>query len=299
MNETQQLQLDFRTGFPTAIQGQETSEALRSACCAINAQRTRGIQEAAKHTPSSESIPPDVWTATFAEQANQWDVPLVDLDRLGISHDDDGFLLSSELLPLPSGAEAHPYLDVENGIVYKLFDLKPNGSVGKKLVYSSQIEVGFEIETRDAVWLDTLEKLSVLNAAGAHITEIVGLATTGDYIIAKQPLAQPLHDFLTDRETAEEYLKSVVPIGEGLRQRIIVSYVNDQAWLIGDLHERNVMTDANGNPTIIDALIGAITPLALKQLPWLRLACDQAKIYRETGIKPSNNPFESINDDDL
>lgn len=299
MNAPQQLQLDLRTGFPTAIQGAECSEAIRSACCSINARRTRGIQEAAKLTPSSESVSPDVWTASFTEQANQWDVPLVDLERLGISHDEDGFLHSSELVPLPSGAEAHPYLDQQNQVVYKLFDLKPNGSVGKKLVYSNHLDVGFEIETRDAVWLDTLEKISVLNAAGAHLTEIVGLAATGDYIIAKQPLAQPFEEFLTDREIAEGRLKSIVPIGEGLRQRIIVTYVDEAAWLVGDLHERNIMRDANNEPTIIDALIGAITPLAIKQLPWLKLACDQAREYRLTNIKPSNNLFESIDDSEL
>lgn len=130
MNEP--LQRDFRTGFPTAILGSETSETVRSACRAINAQRTRGIQEAAKQAPSSESLPPHVWTASFTEQANQWDVSLVHLERLGISHDNDDFLLSDELIALPSGAEAHPHLDAKNGIVYKLFDLKPNGSVGKK-----------------------------------------------------------------------------------------------------------------------------------------------------------------------
>ena len=29
-------------------------------------------------------------------------------------------------------------------------------------------------------------------------------------------------------------------------------------WLVGDLHERNIMRDANGTPTIINALVGAI-----------------------------------------
>ena len=37
------------------------------------------------------------------------------------------------LTALPSGAEAIPYFDKEWGVVYKLFDLRVNGSLGKKI----------------------------------------------------------------------------------------------------------------------------------------------------------------------
>lgn len=255
--------------------------------------------EAAKHTPSSESLQTDVWADSFAQQAHQWEVPLVDLRRLGLHHDQDGFISSKELIALTSGAEAQPYLDREAQVVYKLFDLKINGSLGKKIVLTRDPEIGFEVETQDAIWTDTLEKLSVLNDAGGLITEIVGLASTGDYLIAKQPLAYPHENYLDDLFVAQEAIKAVKPIGGGLRQPIIISYVNDQPWLIGDLHERNIMRDSLNRPTIIDALIGSVYPSALKQLPWLRQGCEDAWIYRETGVCPVHDPFDGIDDSQL
>lgn len=256
--------------------------------------------EAAKPTPSSESVSVDVWAEQFIGQAEQWEVPLLDLRRLGIHHDEDGFISSEDLVALPSGAEAHPYRDEENGVVYKLFYMNLDGSIGKKLAISNYDGVGFEVEIRDAVWSDILDKIMVLNAAGGHITEIVGLASTGDYIVAKQPLAYPFEDFVCDREEAEAELRGIKPRGgEGLREHIVVTHVEGDEWMVGDLHERNIMRNSNGNPTIIDALIGRVTPNARKQLPWLSDACADARIYREHGEFPDRDILSGVDDNEL
>ncbi len=57
-------------------------------------------------------------------------------------------------------------------------------------------------------------------------------------------------------------------------------------WLIGDLHERNIMRDRNGAPTIIDALVSEITLTARRELGWLAIACEEALRFRETGARP-------------
>jgi len=93
-------------------------------------------------------------------------------------------------------------------------------------------------------------------------------------------------------------MRGIVPIGGGLRQRVIVSHVDERPWVIGDLHDRNIMKDSAGEPTIIDALLGKITPLAQKKLPWLRAACERAKIFRDTSRIPSDH-FGEVDDDDL
>ena len=209
---------------------------------------------------------------------------MIDLAGLGFRHE-DGFLISGALKPLPSGAEASPFLDTDNGVVYKLFDLRPGGTMGKKLSLQSRFQ-GFEIESADARWSDMLDKFIVLNRGGGHPTELAGISSDGCYLIAKQPLARPFLDFRSDLHQAEVAMCGIVPVGGGLRQHLFVTSIDADGWLVGDLHERNVMRDANDNPTIIDALVGEVTAKAMRELPWLARACEEARKFRESGTKP-------------
>ena len=52
------------------------------------------------------------------------------------------------------------------------------------------------------------------------------------------------------------------------------------------------MRNREDEPTIIDALIGPVTPLALKELPWLRHAVEDAKAWRLTGSLPMRRGIE-------
>lgn len=100
----------------------------------------------------------------------------------------------ADLIPLPSGAEASPYHDPQSNSVYKLFDLRPNGSLGKKISLELNDQQEFEVVLKDAVLRDTSEKIRILNDIGGHPTEIVGLSDNGDYLIAKQPLARRMRE---------------------------------------------------------------------------------------------------------
>jgi hypothetical protein len=51
--------------------------------------------------------------------------------------------------------------------------------------------------------------------------------------------------------------------------------------LVSDLHERNIMRDRDGNPTIIDALIGPISHGSRQRLAWLRDAVEDAQDRRK------------------
>ncbi len=150
---------------------------------------------------------------------------MVPLDALGITVDDEDNLVSRFLRPLIPGAEAKPFADDAHGVVYKLFDLRDSGGLGKKIV----VEFGSNFETDlriiDATLFETFEKLAALHEAGAHPTEIVGLAETGDYLIVKQPLAQPHGPSLEeDREAACEAMQAL-PVN-GLRGNVRVFWVN-------------------------------------------------------------------------
>jgi hypothetical protein len=75
--------------------------------------------------------------------------------------------------------------------------------------------------------------------------------------------------------------------------------LRDQAWLVGDLHERNIMRDVEGSPTIIDALIGAVSPAAVKELRWLAEAVEDARVLR-LGLPPvQRKRFDDVKDDEL
>ncbi|MFD2255744.1 hypothetical protein ACFSSA_03565 [Luteolibacter algae] len=294
------LSFDFRTGRPTAISGHKTGEAQRATCSAINAARTSGILEAAQSYAPGEQVPVDVWTNSFERALNDWETPLIELSNLGLNYDNEGFLNSSYLTPLKSGAEAEPYWDEEYGVVYKLFNLRNTGALGKKLVLDRMTEdEEFQIDFRDADLRHTLTKLSVLNDAGALATEIVGLADSGDYLVAKQPLATPFKDFKDDLRTAISAIRAIVPSRGGFRQNVAIISLNGRPWVVGDLHDRNIMRDSFGRPCIIDALIGAITPAAMSQMSWLREAVADAAIFRKTGKKPSYDLFDEIDDSEL
>lgn len=296
MSDEFQFQIDFRTGKPTAILGPEVTSGIRAACHALNRERKSGIEAAIGGAPPRRTIPNDVWIDRFAGSFAEREVPLIDLEVLGFRHE-DGFLTSSILEPLLPGAEASPFLDQEADVVYKLFDLRPGGAMGKKLLCSPQSS-GLEVESVDARWSDMLDKFIVLNHGGGHPTELAGISSDGCYLIAKQPRAYPAGDFRSDLAHAERAMRGIVPVGGGLRQHLFVTLVDGVAWLVGDLHVRNIMRNGNGEPTIIDALVGEVTPAARRGLPWLNAACEEARAFRETGERPPRW-FEGVADEEL
>lgn len=255
--------------------------------------------EISRFTPQRESTSIDVWTAALIEKAQLWDVPIVPMQLLGLERDEDGFFESEELQPLPSGAEACPYIDHKAREVYKLFDLRANGGMGKKIVMQRDEEGQLVDEIKDAVLQDTLRKLSAINDGGGHPTEIIGLVDSFDHLLIKQPLAEPYHNFESDRRQAMDAMRCVTPMGGHFRNPLSVFYTQDDPWLIGDLHKGNIMRNALGEPTIIDALVGYIPPYVQTENPWLRMAAQDSLTYRQTGQAPLKQLLEEVDDDEL
>lgn len=290
---------DPRTGVPTAIIGPEVSSAQRAACTAFNRQRTRGILQVREAAQRREQIPAHVWSQSFTGRLNDWEVPIVSLQDLGIQVDDGSFE-SNSLVKLKAGAEASPFLDQENGVVYKLFDLRANGSLGKKLeLQRLPDELRYDLFNDDADVIHTVQKLSALHEAGGLPTEIVGYADTGDVLIVKQPQARAYHHFEDDLRAAADSHHAIFPGRANFGRSCGIFYALGDPWLVADLHKGNIMRDSASNPVIIDALIGEIPPSLRKQLPWLEETCNDAQEYRETGIKPTRDLFDGVSDDEL
>ncbi|MDQ8192214.1 hypothetical protein [Roseibacillus persicicus] len=290
---------DPRTGLPTAINGAEISPAQRAACSSFNRQRARGIIQVREAAQRREQIPADVWRQSFTGRLNDWEVPIVSLEDLGIRVEDGSFE-SDSMFKLRAGAEASPFLDEENGVVYKLFDLRANGSLGKKLkLQRLPDELRYNLVNDDADVIHTVQKLSALHEAGGLPTEIVGYADSGDILIVKQPQAQAHHHFRDDLRTASDSLHAIFPGRANFGRSCGIFFALGDPWLVADLHEGNIMRDSESNPVVIDALIGEIPPNLRKQLPWLEEACNDAQEFRETGIKPTRDLFDGVSDDDL
>jgi hypothetical protein len=305
-----QFHIDFRTGRETALTGAAFGGGERAACSALNRRRAQGLQEAAKSTPSRESLSPDVWAATVAARASSWNVPLVNLSGLGLARDADDMLTSSFLVPLKTGAEACPFADLATGVVYKLFPLHINGGLGKTFeIIADAEQTGIIMDVRDAVLSETIEKLMVMHDAGAHPTELVGLDDQGDYLIAKQPLAEAYGDLDNLRDITLAQIDSMrpqaaermlaVPCRAGFKRPVWIVWCDDRAWAMSDLHPGNIMKDASGMPCIIDALMAPLPPKLISSNRILAEAVTDARIWRETGELPKRKSFEDVNDDDL
>ena len=147
--------------------------------------------------------------------------------------------------------------------------------------------------------VDTLTKLITLHDAGGHPTEIVGLSDDGKYLIAKQPLASPFKDFEEDHKAAVQATKDVPLSSQGIRGGAILIWVNEQPWIVSDLHKCNIMRDPDDRPTIIDALTGAVPPLAYDLLRQVREAVQDARDLREGRVPQTRLKFEDVDDRDL
>ena len=223
---------------------------------------------------------------------------MVPLEKLGLSIDGDGYVETEFMIRLTSGAEAAPFLDAENGVVYKLFDLREGGRLGKKLTLDHGPE-GYDLINDDAEIFHTVQKLSVLNDAGGLPTEIVGINTTSEFLIVKQPQARPFKDFVEDQRQACQKLHVIFPGRSNLKRTVGVVHGLDQSWLIADIHRGNVMRDDADEPVVIDALLGGISPKARRTLPWLEEACNDAYEFLLTNEFPKRDLFDGIHDDDL
>lgn len=298
-NTSTQSNFDFRTGRETAIATALVSEGDRAACSALNRQRAKGIQEAARQAPSRQSFTPDVWAALVAKRSREWGVPLIRLDGLGLGRDPDDHLISQYMQPLKTGAEASPFADGDWQVVYKLFPLHSSGGLGKTFeIDRYPDDQGFEMTVRDAVLIETMEKLIVLHDAGAHPTELVGIDDQGDYLVVKQPLAYPYKNLDEDRLIALERIRAV-PCRARFRRVVWILWEHDQAWVLSDLHPGNIMRDASDQPTIIDALLSPLPPALIQSDRLLIQDVEDARALREGRSRPSRDVFAEIPDDEL
>lgn len=305
MNEQQstQPQLDFITGRSSYINRGVASIAERKACAELNRQRASAIKESAREYAPSESIPRDVWAASFARRSKLLEVPLISLNGMGLSDDDVEAMCSVKLGNVGFGREATAWEDEREGVVYKLFDLKMDdnhkGTIGYKIVMQGMPPDEVEIVQVPASIDDILDKICILHEAGACPTEIAGLTDDGKYLVVKQPKCSPLGDFRTDQRAAVEAMNAISPKGSYRGNELWIFYACEKNWILSDLHPKNIMRLSNGAPTIIDALTGPLPDYYITLHPKLSEAAVRAKASSQGNKVAPDNWYQNITDDEL
>lgn len=299
LNTDDALRPDPYTGIPGFIHGGTVSAGERTAGSALNRRRAAAIQLVLAPDVGGEPLSADGWAAAVARAAGAHGVPLIPLAKLGISQDDDGLWQSDFLRPLKSGAEAMPFADMARGIVYKLYDLRGDGSLGKKLVFRRDPEGEWEPGLADASIYETIEKLAVLHEAGGLPTEIMGLDDSGSLLLAKQPLAFPYGDDLMTSRVEAALAMNAVLVAAPRMHEFRVFWCADKAWGLGDLHSGNIMRDAAGAAVVIDALLAEIPRPVMQDCPGLGRSLTTARRRADGNFQEEPDLFTGVDDAEL
>lgn len=71
------------------------------------------------------------------------------------------------------------------------------------------------------------------------------------------------------------------------------------AWIMSDLHQGNIMRDAQGQPTIIDALLAPLPPALIKGSRLLAEHVEDAMTLRHGLPLAGRKAFDDVKDEDL
>ena len=111
------------------------------------------------------------------------------------------------------------------------------------------------------------------------------LLDSGDHLVVKQPEAKHVPIGPAERAEAAGKLGCSVVSPRVIRGelRVIWHRENQRAWFLGDLHPGNVMRNAEGEMTIIDALAGEIPRDLISENPDMGRIIDEVKGRIEGG----------------
>jgi valyl-tRNA synthetase len=275
---------DTRTGLSSYITGSRFDERAGSALSTRNRCRVGQAQALYRELAGGGKIAPDGQAGepelrSLRQFAEPLKLPLLSLESLGIRSDAEGVLVPADgtLTKLKAGAEAQPFADAASGVVYKVFALSSDGFVGKKLSAQRSEDGQWIIENEPSSALEALEKLTLLHEIGGTPTEIIGLTETGDWLIA-QPVSTPIEAEELGKARAEAVAAvGGVQVAQPGLEDIRIVWHQGRAWMIGDLHVRNIMRDSEGQARIMDALILPVPERMARELPAVREAIREAR----------------------
>jgi|GEM_PF-4284 len=283
--QEQTLQHEFthtnrRTGIATYITGPRFDERASPGLTAANRRRVGQALALYRELVGVGEAPPDgAWPDQVEFIAAKHGIPLIRQPELGLKMDEQGIWqpAGADLIRLKAGSEAQPFLDKSEGTVFKIFALLDNGGIGKILRAQCDADARWYVDFEPATMLETLEKLNLLHEIGGLPTEIVGITPQAAWIVAQPEATQvALEEYQAARAEAVATVGGIQVSGIRGLEDIRIVWHRDRAWMIGDLHARNIMRDSSGKAVIMDALVAPVSK-AMLALPAVQNAIREAK----------------------
>ncbi|EIP98300.1 hypothetical protein OpiT1DRAFT_02755 [Opitutaceae bacterium TAV1] len=194
-------------------------------------------------------------------------LPVVPLEVFGFPEgtDDPVGDGSPRLRRIGSGVEASAF-EAEDGSIYKFFLPREEGRVGGSFVFGRGDEQAQEpallAEACLGSYGDLFEKLRLILALDGMPTEVVGVTPEG-VVITKQALGDRLPE---GTDTSAMLPAALLPIPARFlrahRDHPRLFFHGGRAWLVADLHAKNLVRAADGAWRVID-LLAAPWPMEL------------------------------------
>jgi hypothetical protein len=220
-------------------------------------------------------------------------LPLVSLETFGFPVEADNPLeeANAALRRIGGGVEAWAFASNADQSVYKFFLPREGKSVGSIFGFKRGDEAWWDASAQVGHYRDLLEKLWVIQGLGGMASEVVGLTREG-ILVVKQVLGEPLPQ---GEDVSQRLPTSLIEVPSRFlranRDHPRLHWQDGEAWLVGDLHARNVVRGSDGALHVID-LVAARWPAHSGS----SLIDDWLARVREN---PSAELLESANDDDL
>ncbi|HEY0945054.1 MAG TPA: hypothetical protein VGD81_07285 [Opitutaceae bacterium] len=189
-------------------------------------------------------------------------LPIVPLETFGFADSEDPIGDGSpRLRRIGSGVEASAF-EAADGSIYKFFLPREEGRIGGSFTFQRGAETALLAEASLGTYRDLFEKLILILALEGMPTEVVGVTPEG-VVIVKQALGERLPD---NTDTSALLPGGLIPIPARFlrahRDHPRLYFFAERAWLVADLHAKNLVRAIDGVLRTID-LLAAPLPMAL------------------------------------
>ena len=217
-------------------------------------------------------------------------LPIVPLETFGFRSDvDDPFEANTtELRRIGGGVEALAFADRRQS-VYKFFLFREGGDVGATFIFSHGEGGLLQATAAPGSYGMLFAKLRLTHQFGIP-TEIVGITPEG-IIVAKQTFGRLLPE-KTDMSGLDP--ARLIPIPSRFlradRDHPRLAFLENEPWLVGDTHDRNVVVAEDRSWRIIDLVASPLPPAEIDRLPLFRDWIERARHDPQAGaLAPAND----------
>ncbi len=222
-------------------------------------------------------------------------LPIVSLEDFGFPPEVGDLLAECgpRLRPISSGVEATAF-EAEDCSIYKFFMPRTDGRIGGTFEFRRGDEVALYAEAADGSYRAMLEKFDLILRLGGMPTEVVGVTKHEGVLIAKQTLGERLAE---GADTSKVQPAALITIPSRFlrahRDHPRLYFVEDEPWLVADLHAKNLVRAVDGELRAIDLLAAPFPRELVEAEPLL------AEWLERVRLDPAASVLRPAPDDEL